>query len=263
MIFEVYNHESIPCTVIELYTYDLELLVDGEKRKIRRHDIKYCYKQENADKVQAYISYDESVRSQGLMPIIPRRKRYQIDNNAVIEARKQKQTLRFVTREGEIVMGTIGWHSLYDIKINLPLGGNVIVCRHAAYDFQVFSDNAEVPSEEVLDKLEPITPETPETVAAVEEIQKESSEGKEEAMTVSATKDVPESQPDEIEPEEIPLNEKIRLARQTLGISQKKFAESLGVSAQTIGNWERGKNQPQAKYQQQIEKLLATAQAAK
>lgn len=264
MIFEVYNHESIPCTVTKLYTYDLELLVDGEKRKIRKHDIKYCYKQENADKVRAYISYDESVRSQGLTPIIPRRKRYQIDNNAVIEARKQKQTLRFVMREGEIIMGTIGWHSIYEIKVNLPLGGNVIAFRHAAYDFQVLSDKAEVVPEKILDKTETIPPEMPETVAAVKEMQEEASESKEEVVTVSAAKDVSESQQaKEIEPEDIPLSDKIRLARQALEMSQKKFAESLGVSAQTIGNWERGKNQPQARYQQQIEKLLATAQATK
>jgi DNA-binding transcriptional regulator YiaG len=59
--------------------------------------------------------------------------------------------------------------------------------------------------------------------------------------------------------EEISLSERIRTMRKALGMSQKDLAESLNVSTQTIGNWERGKSQPQAKYQEQIEQLFTAA----
>ena len=236
MVFEMYNHESISCTVAKLFKYDLELLVDGgEKMRIQKHNIKYCYKQENAEKVKAGISFDESIRSQGLMPIVPRKERYQIDYNMVKETWGKRRKVRLVTREGEIIMGPLNWFSSYEVKVNLPPGGNVVAFFHALSDFKILSD------EEVSNLKE----QEPESTSTILE--------KQEAEEVSTP--IPTST------EEIPLGEKIRIARKDLGMSQKDLAESFGVSTQTIGNWERGKSQPQTKYQEQLEQFFATAQS--
>ncbi|MFQ6040286.1 MAG: helix-turn-helix domain-containing protein, partial [Candidatus Poribacteria bacterium] len=228
MVFEMYNHESIFCTVTKLFKYDLELLVDGgEKIRIQKHNIKYCYKQENAEKVKASISFDESVRSQGLMPIIKRKERYQIDHNMVRESWGKRRKVRLVTREGEIITGALDWFSIYEVKVNLPPGGNVIVFFHALYDF-----GAGLSAEGVPKPSKPTQSKDFKVLSAEEASIRPSSA------------------------------EKIRIARKALGMSQKALADLFGVSTQTIGNWERGKNQPQTKYQEQIEQFFATAQEA-
>ena len=40
------------------------------------------------------------------------------------------------------------------------------------------------------------------------------------------------------------IGSKIKNARNKAGFTQEQTAESLGVSRQTISNWENGKNQP-------------------
>jgi transcriptional regulator with XRE-family HTH domain len=40
------------------------------------------------------------------------------------------------------------------------------------------------------------------------------------------------------------LGERIRKAREDLGLSQQQFAELLDVDRKTVGNWESGRNQP-------------------
>ena len=250
MVFEMYNHESIFCTVDKLLKYDLELFIDGkEKIQIQKHNIKYCYKQENAEHVKASISFDENVRSQGLTPLIPRKERYQIDHNMVKETRVKRQKVRLVTREGEIIMGQLDWFSTYEVKVRLPPGGNVIVFFHALYDFKVLSDEeASSPKESSRDSLG--------TVGDEEKVSEREPET--EVAHPASVEEV--STPIRTSTEEIPLGEKIHIARNALDMSQKEIAESLGVSIQTIRNWEKGKNQPQAKYQEQIEQFLATAQ---
>jgi len=228
MVFEMYNHESIFCTVAKLLKYDLDLLVDGGKKmQIQKHNIKYCYKQENAEKVKDSISFDEKVRSQGLTTIIPRKERYQIDHKLVKEAWAKNLEVRVVTRAGEIIMGPLDWFTRYEVKVRLPIGGNVIAFFHALYDFKVLSDK---------------------DVSTLEEPEMDST-NLEEAFTIPDLN------------EEVSLGEKIRAVRKALGTSQENLAESFGVSAQTIGNWERGKSQPQEKYHEQIEQLFTQAQS--
>lgn len=40
------------------------------------------------------------------------------------------------------------------------------------------------------------------------------------------------------------LGERIRKAREDLGLSQLRFATALGIDRKTVGNWEAGRNQP-------------------
>lgn len=47
----------------------------------------------------------------------------------------------------------------------------------------------------------------------------------------------------------------IKAARVNAGLSQKEASEKIGVSKDTIGNWERGKSYPSAKLIPIIEKV--------
>lgn len=47
----------------------------------------------------------------------------------------------------------------------------------------------------------------------------------------------------------------LRAARVNKGLSQKEAAEQLGVSKDTIGNWEKGKTYPDVQQLKKIEKL--------
>jgi len=150
----------------------------------------------------------------------------------VKETWAKKQKVRLVTREGEIIQGMLDWFSPYEVKVNLPLGGNVITFFHALYDFKVLADEGEAPEGKLETEVVPHVP--------TEEV----------SVPIPTTPT-----------EEISLGEKIRIARKALDMSQKELAESFGVSTQTIGNWERCKSQPQTKFQEQIEQFFATAQS--
>ena len=40
--------------------------------------------------------------------------------------------------------------------------------------------------------------------------------------------------------DKVSIGQKIRAARQRLGLSQAEFAERIGTSAKTLSSWERG-----------------------
>ncbi len=51
------------------------------------------------------------------------------------------------------------------------------------------------------------------------------------------------------------LSMTLRAARVNKGLSQKEAAEQLGVSKDTIGNWEKGKTYPDVQQLKKIEAL--------
>jgi CspA family cold shock protein len=136
MIFEIYDHPHLQCLVKKKYKYDIDLVVDGEVKRFFMHDIKFCYKVRDEDKVKRAISYDEEVKSQNLKAIIPRKERYQIPDDELKRAYKEEKPIMLVMRGGEVIIGTIEWFSKYAIKVNLPIGGSVLTFRHAVYKFQ-------------------------------------------------------------------------------------------------------------------------------
>lgn len=50
----------------------------------------------------------------------------------------------------------------------------------------------------------------------------------------------------------------LKAARVNSGLRQKEAAKKLGVSASTLYKWEAGKNKPNVKYLDKIEKVLNT-----
>jgi len=136
MIFEIYDHPHLLCTVKKKYKYEIDLVVDGEVKRFPMHDIKFCYKVRDEEKVKQAITYDEEVRSQNLKAVIPRKERYHIPDEALKKAYKEEKPIMLVMRGGEVIIGTIEWFSKYAIKIKLPIGGSVLAFRHAVYKFQ-------------------------------------------------------------------------------------------------------------------------------
>ena len=55
------------------------------------------------------------------------------------------------------------------------------------------------------------------------------------------------------------LGLRIRLIRHSLGMRQDFLARQLGVDPSTLGRWERGKGQPQAKHLKKVNEFLKTA----
>ena len=223
MIFEVYNHEPIPGTIRRVDKFSIDLNVDEKVRNVLKHDIKYCYKQEDADKVKVAVTSDESIRAQGLTPVIPRKERYHVDDDVLKETKEEKKPVRILMREGEIISGIIEWFSFYDIKVCLLKGGKVVVFRHAIYDFKVLDD---IPA----------------------------TESPNERIPEAATE---EEKPIEDSTATLPLNKKILAARTALGMSLQQVADVVGVSAATIGNWEKGRSTPRQKNLEEIEKIIA------
>ena len=52
------------------------------------------------------------------------------------------------------------------------------------------------------------------------------------------------------------MTEKIKLYRQTHGLSQEKFAKLLGIDETTVAKWERGEHEPSKKLSEKLSMLF-------
>lgn len=144
MVFVTYEG-PVRGTIQKRLVYDLDLNAGGEKVRINKLFIKYCYKAVDEEAVLKHLVVDEALRAQNLQPIKPRKERFQIDTRHLAMARQKKLPLKIVLRGGEIFIGNIDWYSHYEIKLSLGNEeGAVVVFRHAAYDYEVMG----VPREE-------------------------------------------------------------------------------------------------------------------
>ncbi|MBM3214087.1 hypothetical protein FJZ36_04150 [Candidatus Poribacteria bacterium] len=137
MVFVTYDG-AVEGTLHKRLVYDLDVNTNGEKTRINKLQIKYCYKAPDVEVVQKHLTYDEGVRSQGLTAIKPRKERFQIDTRHLAVARQKKLPLKIVLRGGESFTGNIDWYSHFEIKMSLGTDeGSVVVFRHAAHSYEV------------------------------------------------------------------------------------------------------------------------------
>ena len=136
MVFVLYD-ETVRGIIMRRMPYNLDLLVNGERRRINKLDIKYCYKQAHEPKILPYIEVDESVKALNLGPEMDPSKRYQIDDKVLFQCYKERRPIILTLRGGEVIKGVIDWFSKYEIKIELPSKKSVICFRHAAYSLSV------------------------------------------------------------------------------------------------------------------------------
>ncbi len=137
MFFALYNAIQLPATVLEMTLSSLTLNSNGKEQQIAKTDVKYCYKDFDAEKVQAAITIDEAVKAQGLTQLPPDTQPCEIDTEAVRNARKNGSAIEITLREGEIFRGTVDWVSPYEIKLILENGAKVVIFRPAVYNLSV------------------------------------------------------------------------------------------------------------------------------
>ena len=137
MFFALYNAIQLPATVLEMTLANLTLNSNGKEQQVAKTDVKYCYKDFDAEKVQAAVEIDEDVKAQQLTQLPPDAQLYEIDTEAVRNARKNGSPIEITLREGEIFRGTVDWVSPYEIKLILHNGAKVVIFRHAVYKLSV------------------------------------------------------------------------------------------------------------------------------
>ena len=116
-------------------TYDIEVTTpEGNRRELPKIQIKMLYPAEYAHRVQAHITIDEALQSQGLDPIVAVRQRNFIKNKTLFVLMREQEALSFTLLEGEILQGCIQSFSRYEITLSLNDQETVVVLRHAILD---------------------------------------------------------------------------------------------------------------------------------
>ena len=133
MFFALSDDVQLPATVLEMTLSRLTLNSNGKERHVAKTDVKYCYKDVDAERVQAAISIDADVKAQQLTQLTSDADACELDTEAVQNARRSKSVIEITLREGEIFRGTIDWVSPYEIKLILANGAKVVIFRHAVY----------------------------------------------------------------------------------------------------------------------------------
>ena len=137
MFFALYNRGQLPATVLEMTLSSLTLNSNGKEQHIAKTDVKYCYKDVDAERVQASVDIDDAVKAQQLTQLTADAQAPEIDTEAVQHARKNGISIAVTLREGEIFRGVIDWVSPYEIKLILENGAKVVIFRHAVYNLTV------------------------------------------------------------------------------------------------------------------------------
>ena len=137
MFFALYNHVQLPATVLEMTLSSLTLNSNGKEQHITKTDVKYCYKDVDAERVQASVDSDAAVKAQKLTQLTADAQVPEIDTKAVRLARKNGASIAVTLREGEIFRGIIDWVSPYEIKLILENGSKVVIFRHAVYNLTI------------------------------------------------------------------------------------------------------------------------------
>ena len=133
MFFALYDDVQLPATVLEMTLSRLTLNSNGKEQHVPKVDVKYCYKDVDAERLQAAIDIDEEVKAQQLTQLTSDAQPCEIDTEAVQDARRNKSSIQVTLREGEIFRGIIDWVSSYEIKLILENGAKVVIFRHAVY----------------------------------------------------------------------------------------------------------------------------------
>ncbi|CAI8041162.1 Cold shock-like protein CspA [Geodia barretti] len=137
MFFALYNHVQLPATVLEMTLSSLTLNSNRSEQQIAKTDVKYCYKDVDAERVQASVDIDDTVKAQQLTQLTPDVQAPEIDTEAIQHARKNGTSIEVTLREGEFFRGIIDWISPYEIKLVLENGAKVVIFRHAMYSFAI------------------------------------------------------------------------------------------------------------------------------
>ena len=137
MFFALYNHQQLPAIVLEMTLSGLTLNCNGKEKTVNKSEVKYCYKDIDAENINALLQYDDELKAQNLKTIVSQDQQYVIDTDIVRDARNNAKSINITLREGEIFQGVIDWISPYEIKLILKNGAKVVVFQHAIHNLSV------------------------------------------------------------------------------------------------------------------------------
>ena len=137
MFFALYDHVKFPAIVLEMTLTGLTLNTNGQEKVVPKTDVKYCYKEVDAEKVIELLQFNEEVKKKQLKPVKSQNDVYLIHPDSIQQGRQDGNSIVIMLREGEIFQGTVDWISPYEIKMVLKNGSKVVVFRHAICEFSV------------------------------------------------------------------------------------------------------------------------------
>ena len=140
MFFALYDNVQLPAIVLEMTLSGLTLNCNGKERVVPKTDVKYCYKDVDAENVIALLSYNEDIKAKQLKSVPSQDEVYSIDAETIRHARKDGNSIEIILREGEIFQGTVDWISPYEIKMVLKNGSKIVVFRHTICEFSVVDE---------------------------------------------------------------------------------------------------------------------------
>ena len=139
MIFGLYDHQIISGTIQGFNKYEFTLRIDDENLEVSRKNLKFCYKAQDAGKLQAIFHYDEKIRDLKLGPAGSSEEGFQIDTGQLVAARVDRIPIEVTIREGEVFRGSVDWESPNEIKLVLRNGSKIVLFRSAIEKFRVCS----------------------------------------------------------------------------------------------------------------------------
>ena len=139
MVFGLYDHQYISGTIQGFNKNEFTLRIDGENLEVSRKKLKFCYKTQDADKLQAILHYDETIRDRKLGTVGTSAEGFQIDTRQLVEARENRVPIEVTMREGEVFRGNVDWESPSEIKLVLRNGSKIVLFRSAVEKFRVCS----------------------------------------------------------------------------------------------------------------------------
>ena len=131
MFFALYNHVQLPAIVLEMTLSSLTLRCNDKEKTLQKAEIKYCYKDEDAENVESVLAFDEDIKAKQLKPIQTQDNVYIIDTKSIQKSRQDGKPIKITLREGEVFQGTVDWISPYEVKLVLDNAAKVVVFRHA------------------------------------------------------------------------------------------------------------------------------------
>ena len=139
MVFGLYDHQFISGTILGFNKNEFILRVDGEDLEVSRKNLKFCYKAQDTDKLEAILQHDETIQDLKLGPAGPSEDGFQIDTRQLVSAREDRVPIEVTMREGEVFRGSVDWESPSEIKLVLRNGAKIVLFRSAVEKFRVCS----------------------------------------------------------------------------------------------------------------------------
>ena len=144
MFFATYQQQLFSATILNFVRNpkDIEsvfvLDIDNKRREFSKQQIKYYYKDEDAQMIDRLRESDPQIQAQPIaVPVGELEDIIPFDPKDLQEARQGGIPIKIVLREGEIFDGQIDWVSGAEMKLVLRNGAKIVACQAAIHDLDI------------------------------------------------------------------------------------------------------------------------------